>query len=458
MSMVRLLKQLLPTVFLAGILAAGYFTRDTWLPWVMPNKPRDAAPSDHQAAPVTDRVLLSDQAIANLGLKSLPLKATSYWKSITVPGMVVDRYGQSDRGVVAPVMGVIQKVHHFPGEAVSPGELLFTISLLSETLHQTQSELYKTSQNIKLTQTQKARLVVAGNAIPESRLLEIDQQLARLEIAAKASRTELSIRGFTPEQINGVTEGTFVKEMEIVVPSLSMNGAAPSASTQKWYEVQELKAELGQQVQSGQLLCTLANHRILAIEGRAFRDETPFLERAVKENWPIEVDFQEPEGSGWPVNSQMFHILHLANTIDPVNRTFAFRMPLENESKVIQHGDTSQTLWRYRPGQKARLHVPIEKWDNVFVVPKEAVARDGLESIIFIQNVNTFLRKAVRVLLQDRQSAVLANDGSFAAGLFVAQSSAAQLQRMMKSQTSGAPPGYHMHADGSIHKNGEDEK
>lgn len=457
MNFIQLLKRLLPTVLVIGLIAVGYITRAAWLPWVMTIKPSDAASSHHEAAPVTDKVLLSDQAIANLGIKSLPLAAGTFWKSITVPGIIVDRPGQSDRGVVSPVMGVIQTVHRFPGESVAPGEPLFTIRVLSETLHQTQSELFKTAQGIKLAQVQKDRLVQAGNAIPESRLLEIDQQLARLEISARAARAELGTRGFTPEQIEGITEGKFVKEMEIVVPPLVATNAVQSG-TQKLYEVQELKAELGQQVQAGQTLCTLANHRILAIEGRAFRDETPFLERAVKEGWPVEVDFQEPEGTGWPPNKQVFHIQHLANTIDPVNRTFAFRIPLENESKAIQQGSASQTFWRYRPGQKVRIQVPIEKLDNVFVLPKDAIARDGLESIIFTQNVNTFLRRPVRVLLQDRQTVVIANDNTFPAGLFVAQSAATQLQRMMKSQTSGAPPGYHMHADGSIHKDGEDEK
>jgi biotin carboxyl carrier protein len=457
MSFLQLLKRLLPTVLVLALIVGGYFTRSTWLPWVMTTKAGDAAASQHEAAPVTDKVLLSDQAITNLGIKSLPLVTSAYWKSITVPGMVVDRPGQSDRGVVSPVMGVIQTVHRFPGESVAPGEPLFTIRVLSETLHKAQSELFKTAQGIKLAQAQKARLAQAGNAIPESRILEIDQQLARLDISARAARAELGTRGFTPEQIEGITEGKFVKEIEIVVPPLGAASNAP-ASTQKWYEVQELKAELGQQVQAGQTLCMLANHRILAIEGRAFRDETPFLERAVKESWPVEVDFQEPDGSGWVPSKQIFHIQHLANTIDPVNRTFAFRIPLENESKVIQQGTTSQTFWRYRPGQKVRIQVPIEKWDNVFVLPRDAIAKDGLESILFTQNVNTFLRRPVKVLLQDRQTVVIAYDATFPAGLFVAQSGAAQLQRMMKSQTSGAPPGYHMHADGSIHKNGEDEK
>jgi multidrug efflux pump subunit AcrA (membrane-fusion protein) len=220
--------------------------------------------------------------------------------------------------------------------------------------------------------------------------------------------------------------------------------------------VQELKVDLGQQVQAGQILCLLANHQRLAIEGRAFRDETPLLERSVRESWPVEVDFRE-ETTDWGELKQEFRIRQLANTIDPVNRTFAFRMPLENQSRVIEDEGRRQTLWRFRPGQKVRILVRVEKLDNVYVVPSNAVATEGPESFVFTQNVNTFERKPVRILLRDRQQIVLANDGTLLPGTYVVQSAAEQLNRMVKSgANSGIPKGYHIHADGSLHKN-EDE-
>src|SRR5262249_23485838 len=96
------------------------------------------------------------------------------------------------------------------------------------------------------------------------------------------------------------------------------------------------------------------------------------------------------------------------------------------------------------------------KLDNVFALPTDAVSREGPEAFVFTQNVNTFERKPVRVLLQDRQHVVVANDGSIIPGTFVVQSAAAQLNRMVKAGSSGVPKGYHIHADGSLHKN-EDE-
>jgi membrane fusion protein, heavy metal efflux system len=467
MRLLRLLKPLLAVALVAGLAAAGYFTRDSWLPLLRHGKPAvaDGSPSGGtDAAAPTGKVLLSDQAIANLGLRAKAVKPGTSWKTIPVPGMVVDRPGRSDRGVVSPVNGVVARVNSFPGDTVRPGEVLFTVRPLSESLHKTQSDLFKATQDIKLAQAQRKRLASTGGAIPESRIIEVDNQITRLEVAVKGYREELVHRGLTPEQIDGVTQGRFVNEIAIVVPPRPADAppltalVTPTAAktTAPTFEVQELKVELGQQVQAGQTLCLLANHQILAIEGRAFPDETPLLEQSIKEGWPVEVDFQEDAGADWPPLDQAFRIQHLATTIDPVNRTFAFLMPLENQSRVVEADGRTQMLWRFRPGQKVRLLVRVGKLDNVFVLPADAVARDGPEAFVFTQNVNTFLRKPVRVLSRDRQHAVLANDGSLLPGTFIVQNAAAQLSRMAKSQPGSVPKGYHVHADGSLHKN-EDE-
>jgi cobalt-zinc-cadmium efflux system membrane fusion protein len=453
--MLRFIKAILPLVVLAGIVYAGFATRQTWLPWVIPAKKSAATGGETSDAPA-QKVLLSDQAIENLSVKPLALKTTTYTKSLTVPGMILDRPGLSDRGVVSPVIGIVQAMHHLPGSTVKPGDVLFTLRLLSETIHQTQSELYKTQESIKLTQVQLERLKQAGTAIPEVRMIEMQQNLSRLEVAANAARQELLSRGFTETQIAGVARGEYVREMQVVAPPFAVPRATVMDTKPDHYEMQELKVELGQQVQAGQTLCTLANHHHLLIEGRAFRDETPFLERAARDGAVVQVDFQEPPGSGWEPCTQVFKIEHIANTIDPVNRTFAFRLPLSNESRLVKQGSVAQTLWRFRPGQKVRLLVPVEEIKNVWVVPRDAVTREGAESYLFTQNVNTFSRLAVKVLLSDRTNHVLAADATVPPGTFIAANAATQINRMLKSASSGVPPGYHMHADGTLHKNGED--
>lgn len=464
------MKPALAIVVLGGIGIAGYFTRDSWLPLLhhSASAVTEEVSAETTVEPAPDpKLLLSDQAIENLGLKAKSVKPQTFWKTIQVPGMVVDRPGRSDRGIVSPVTGVVTQINYFPGETVRPGDALFTIRLLSELLHQTQTDLFKATQDIKLAEAQRKRLGTAGGAIPESRLIEIDNQIIRLKVAVKAYRRELVNRGLRPNQIDDATEGNFISEIAIIAPDSSM-GDQPLTKAplvmqtasgqvhlpQPTFEVQELKAELGQQVQAGQTLCLLANHQMLAVEGRAFRDETLLLERSVKEEWPVEVDFQEHPAADWGEVNQDFHIRHMANTIDPVNRTFAFRMPLENQSRIVEQDGTTQILWRFRPGQKVRIQIRVEKFEDVFVLPSEAAAWEGPEAFVFTQNVNTFERHPVRVLIRDRQHVAIANDGSLLVGAFVVQNVAAQLNRIANAGSgNGMPEGYHIHADGSLHKN-----
>lgn len=469
----RFLKPLLTIAVVGGLCAAGYFTRDRWLPLLQHNtvEVEDDAPSDDtDDAASIEKIILSDQAIANLSLIAQPVLPQTYWKTIQVPGMVVDLPGRSDRGVITPITGVVTKIHYFPGDTVRPGEKLFTIRLLSESLHVTQSELFKATQDISLAEAQRKRLATAGEAIPQSRVIDVENQIKRLEVAVKASRRELLNRGLTPEQIDEAAQGQFVNEIAVVVPAPSddanpMTTAPAVIQTsggeaelpRPTFEVEELKVDVGHQVEAGQTLCLLANHQMLAIEGRAFRDETLLLERSVQQGWPVDVDFQENPGADWPTIDQTFRIRYIANNIDPVNRTFGFRIPLENQSREVNDGDRVQMLWRFRPGQKVKILVRIEKVDDVFVLPSDAVTRDLTEAFVFTQNVNTFERKPVRIVAQDHKQTVLANDGSLLPGSFVVQNAAAQLNRMTKSQSGdGLPEGYHIHADGSLHKN-EDE-
>jgi cobalt-zinc-cadmium efflux system membrane fusion protein len=471
MNSVRIVKPIVVAFVVAGVAIVAYFACGRWLP--------QPAATEQVAAPVqevalSDKIIVGDQAQKNLGLTSRRLESSTFWKTITIQGMIVDRPGFSDREVVAPATGTIVQLYHVPGDMVRPGDKLFTLKLASESLQLTQTELFKTSQDIKLASARRERLASGGEAIAGARVIEAENEIARLKVAAQALRLELQNRGLTADEIEGVAEGQLLSEIAIVVPSraagptpLSTGSTSTALGTDQpfAYEVQELRAELGEQVQAGQTLCNLSNHQSLAIEGRAFRDETSLLERSVENGWPVEVDFQEDSAGTWPAIDESFPISYIANTIDPVTRTFAFLMPLENQYKTVDHGERKQLLWRFRPGQKVLLRIRIEKLDDVFVLPAAAVVLEGADAFVFTQNSNTFERKSMHVLYRDRDRVVLANDGALPTFkrdgkswtiAAVARTAAAQLNRMAKAGSSDVPKGYHIHADGSLHKN-EDE-
>lgn len=423
-----------------------------------------------RSAPATSqtKVIVSDRAQENLGLTAKTLQSTVFWRTVTVPGMIVDRPGMSDREVVAPVTGAIGEIFCTPGDLVQPGDQLFTLKLASEALQQAQIELFKANENIKLAEARRDRLVRAGEGIPGSRIIEVESAIARLKVAVQGYRQELASRGLNPEAINGVADGVLLSELALVAPPLAtVTGAPEESKPPLGYELQQLLVELGEQVQAGQTLCHLSNHQSLAIEGRAFRDEASLLERSVRKDWPVEVDFQEETDADWPPIEREIPIRYIANTIDPETRTFGFMLSLENDHKLIDHGDRERLLWRFRPGQKVRLRVRVERLDGVFVLPADALVMEGAEAFVFTQNVNTFEKAEVRVLYRDREQVVLANDGALAAYAkdgrqktlaAVAQSAAAQLNRMTKTRSDDLPEGYHIHADGSLHKNEDEAK
>jgi multidrug efflux pump subunit AcrA (membrane-fusion protein) len=464
------LKALAGTVVLGGLITLGYFTRGLWLSWFEPAHSNAEQEGKHVAVSSNEVqiVKVTAQARSNLKLVSQPVKVDTYWRTIEVPGIIVDRPAQSDRGVVAPVTSVVTKVHSFPGDTVRPGDDLFTLRLLSESIHLTQSELFKTTQETRIIEEEKKRWSIAdGKTISPGRGIDLDNQLRRLAVTAQAHRQELLSRGLTPEQIAGVAEGKYVSETVVLAPGSAEaveNSRASSPKGQlsnsippdRCFEVQELKVELGQQVQAGQTLGVLSNHRSLYIAGRSFRREAPHLERAAQGGWPVKVDFTE-EDKSWPALEQTFAIHHLSNVVDPAARTFDFYLPLENESRAYQKDGKIYLVWRFRPGQRVRLLVPVEELKDVIVMPAGAVVREGPEAFVFQQNGDLFQRRPVQILYEDRLHVVLVNDGSLTAGMYLAQSSAASLNRILKAQNSagGLPPGAHFHADGSLHIPGQ---
>jgi len=470
-------KPALAIIVIVAIAVAAYSYRDVLLSHSQPPPASSAASMAPAPTTTAAKIIVSEPAQKNLGIIAKPMQVESYWKTISVPGIVVDRPGVSDRDVVAPAVGTISQILRVPGDTVRPGDTLFTLKLLSESVQQAEAELYKARQEITIAEAQRERLIGAGGAVAQSRVIEVESEIKRLKASIEAYRFELRNHGLSGADIDGVADGHFVTEIPIVVPTqtagqdsianavVGIGASTPSDQAPPAFEVQKLIVGVGQQVQAGESLCLLSNHEALAIEGRAFRDEATLVERSVKEDWPVEVDFQENVAAEWPPAERTLPIQYISNTIDPTTRTFAFLVQLSNQAKSVRRDGKTQLIWRFRPGQKVRINVRVDRLDNVFVLPADAVAREGAEAFIFTQNANTFERKSVHVLYQDRDHAVIANDGTIPTYpknnerltiAAVVRGTAAQLNRMLKSGPTTVPKGYHIHADGSLHKN-EDE-
>ncbi len=434
---------LLALLLFAGGALAAVLTRDFWL---APATDPKASGEPHEHGP-TDRVLPTPQAVANLGIVPKPLALQSYRRTIEVPGAVVDRPGQSDRGIPATIAGFVTRIHVEPGIAVRPGDLLFTLRVTSEYLQNAQAELFKTASEMALNRKQRERLVLGGVA-PEAKLLDIDNQYSRLEVIGRANVQDLLSRGLTAEQVADIKGGTLVSDVKVLAPA-PLPGQTPlttSADAAFTFEVQEIKAELGQHVQAGQLLALLANHHHLVLEGRALAREAPLIERAARADWPVQAEFLGDDGRPWSSPLQTFTIHYISNMLDPARRVILFHLPLTNEGDSLTREGRTFLLWRYRPGQRVKLHVPVEEWKDVFVLPADAVVREGAEAFVFRQNGDAFDRKPVHLLHLDQRHAILNPEKSdVAIGQWIAPTGAAALNRMLKAQAGGGDEHGHDH-------------
>jgi multidrug efflux pump subunit AcrA (membrane-fusion protein) len=268
--------------------------------------------------------------------------------------------------------------------------------------------------------------------------VELDKQHELLEVIARAHTQDLLSRGLTNRQVKEIERGDLVTDVRVVVPSPlpTQRQLASSGGTDLAYEVQEIKVEVGQQVQAGDMLAKLANHHSLSIEGKALSRDAPQIEAAARNNHALEVEFSGEEPADWNRTSpQLFTIRSIANSVDPQRRLLHFQVLLANEGEPLERKGQTFLLWRYRPGQRVKLRVPVEKWEKVLVLPAGAVVKEGPEAFVFRRDGDSFDRKPVHLLYEDGRKVVLDPERSeVSVGQHIAHQNAAALNRVLKAK------------------------
>ena len=244
-----------PAVTLAVLGGAGYAayrTREVWWPHVFPavksadDHDHDHAATDHDP----EQVWLSPQAQKNLGLVAEPVTPREYWRTALVPGVVVDRHGESDRGVTSKVAGVVTAIRARPGDAVRAGDPLFTLQLASEFLQAAQVDLAKAAGELAITTRRRDKLAEArAELVAEASRTEAENAVTRASTQVRALRRQLQAFGLTPDQADRAEKGVAVTELTVAAPAHP--DAKPGSTADAVYEVQELKVHLGEQVQAG---------------------------------------------------------------------------------------------------------------------------------------------------------------------------------------------------------------
>lgn len=382
---------------------------------------------------------LSKQAEANIGLRLVTVRLQPYDRKITVPAVVVERPGCSQVQITAALTGRVTRIHCIEGEAVTPGMPLFDLRLTHEELVQAQAAFLETAEQLEVVgqEVQRIAKVVAGGAVAGKTLLERQYEQRKLEAVLHALRQRLLLHGLTSQQVDEIlATKTLLRDLTMAVPEHDCS--ANQSDAERLFVVQKLEVQPGEHVEAGQTLAVLADHARLYVEGRAFEEDIPALNEAVARNADVTAVF--PLAGGRQERVDGLKIAYLSGTIDLATRAFAFYVELEN--RLIRDGGNAAKPrfvdWRFKPGQRGRLLVPVQRWENRIVLPSEAVVLDGAEAYVFEHNRDHFDRREVHVEYRDQDSVVIANDGSLKPGVQVAASGAYQIHLATKNKNG--PP------------------
>ena len=458
---------------LAGI---AWLTQAMWLPsarsaWtaVTGTAPATDADADHdEASPgpaAADAIELSDQARRNIDLQTGPVTLGPYLRTVSIPAIVAERPGRTDVIAAAPLSGFIDDVFAVPGQAVQPLEPLFVLRLTNEDVVQAQTEYLKTLEALDVENKEIQRLEsIRSGVIAEKLVLERKYERQKLEGMLKAQRQALLLHGMSEEQVESIAkERRLLREFLIPAPAShdeseqdhlgrehprlastqlnpdSLPDTSDSDGTVHPLVVRQLPVRKGEVVDAGETLAVLSDFALLYLEGRAFERDAQALEIAANEGWTVTALPQQGTSPGSAIEG--LKLAYVNNEVDADSRALRFFVLLPNEvvnESVSADGRIFPT-WRYKPGQRMNIRVPVERWEDRIVLPIEAIAQDGLESYVFVENGRQFERRPVNVEYRDRESAVIANDGSLFPGETVALNSAHQLQLALKNRAGGGP-------------------
>jgi cobalt-zinc-cadmium efflux system membrane fusion protein len=405
------------------------------------------AEDEHASGGGETSLELSEQAQKNVGLELVTVEPRDFDRTINVPAMVTERPGRTEIKVSAPMTGIVTRIYPVRGEAVAPGQPLFDLRLTHEDLVDVQSAFLETVEQLDVIQREVARLqkVTSSGAVAGKTLLERQYEQQQAEARLRAQQQALILHGITEEQVDQIkSTRRLLQQVTVFAP----RPVEPSkgAADEHLLQVSKVEVAPGQQVEAGDVLGVLSDHAVLYIEGKAFEQDSGELNEAANQGAPITAVI-EANGKG-PHTVPDLKILYVENQVELESRALLFYVQLSNELVRNEQGDDGHRFigWRFKPGQRVELLVPVERWENRIVLPVDAVVKEGADWFVFQQDGGRFDRKPVHVEYRDQRWAVLGNDGCLRPGAVVAASGAYQMHLAMKNKAGqGVDPhaGHH---------------
>ncbi|TWT92997.1 efflux RND transporter periplasmic adaptor subunit [Neorhodopirellula pilleata] len=426
---------------------------------------------DHGDHEPGQSIELSPQARANLRLTTATAVVGPYTSFVEVPGIVTRWPGETHVSITSPLTGVINAINISRGEMVHSGDPLFTLRLTHQDLVNTQQAFLSQLGQMDIEEREIERLasISQSGAIAGKTRLAREYERDKLLAGIRAARQSMLLHGLSEEQIASIERTrTLIREVVVTAPlveednslhheslgeansRVSGNPSVRLAAMQPppmslpehkhidaEFLVTELDVRRGESVTTGQQIAQLSDYSRLLIEGQAYQRDAGLLRKAAEAGAELQATMIGTDNEVETIAG--LNVVYIGNEVGTDSRSLPFYIGLPNQiERSEQRGDKRYVSWRYKPGQRLTVRLPQSRIENALVVPKDAVAEEGPERYLFVENGSHFDRVPVEVLASDSVHAAIKNDGQVWPGQTIAVSGAHQLQMAMKNQAGGA--------------------
>ncbi len=256
-----------------------------------------------------------------------------------------------------------------------------------------------------------------------------------LELAVRQSKP---LREHFAEALSLLVEGHSVGRVRLLADAGELNPVviirAPQGAPD--WDVERIVVRPGENVDAGATLVDLHDARTMWLQAEPIGEEVGAIGRAYSERVEMTAS---PLIEGGGTDLIGLFVDRLA-TRGGEHERGAQAVVVCSNTELASSGDRAMRTWTLRAGQQYVLHVPEQQLDERFVLPAEAVVRNGAERVVLVQEGDTFRMEPVHVEFEDESVAVVANDGAIFPGDPICVTGAFALSLSLMSGDQKADP------------------
>ncbi len=402
MTRIRSRKLLALTLALGALLLAGCRQRSS-----PPEEHRDEPDEHHDAHREEGVVELSSEAVARIGLLTVPVSLRPLAGRQATTGKVgFDETRLAHVGARIP--GRLVRVAAELGDRLDEGTVLAVVD--SVELGQARADYLRARARYEVAERrfERQRSLHAERVVPEADVLDAEAVAREAAADLAASRETLALLGLAEGEIEKLSWG-----------DASASWVAVRAPFAGWVVAKE--ATRGELVTPDKTLFTVADLGQVWLWVDVYERQL----RDVRLGARVEARFD-----AWPGETFSGELAYLADELDPASRTVRARVDLPNPER------------RLKPGMFARVLLSGDIGDvpPVLAVPREAVQRQAEAAVVFVQTgERRFERRPVELgQTTDEWAEILS-------GLAAGEEVVTEGAFLLKSQASADQLGGHHH-------------